>query len=88
MCLVYGGNGLVTNVNGDGVLRMFTVKYDEFGSSRSITAESEICFSCLIVVPSPFALRKLVRERHLPDTLNFEHHTSATGNNERLTWFP
>jgi hypothetical protein len=33
----YGGAGFVTDVNGDGVLWTFTVKYDKSGSSRGKT---------------------------------------------------
>ena len=48
----YGGNGFVTDVDGDGILRMFAVKYNECGSSGGMT-ESDICYSHLTVVTSP-----------------------------------
>jgi Transposase len=67
----YGGNGFVTEVDGDGILRMFTVKYNECGSSGGMT-ESDICYSRLTVVTSPFASPKLVRERRSPDVLNIQ----------------
>jgi hypothetical protein len=67
----YGGNGFVTDVDGDGILHMFTVKYNECGSSGGIT-ESEICYSHLTVVPSPFASTKLVRKRRSSDVLNIQ----------------
>jgi hypothetical protein len=67
----YGGNGFVTEVDGDGILRMFTVKYNECGSSGGMT-ESDICYSHLTVVTSPFASPKLVRERRSPDVLNIQ----------------
>jgi hypothetical protein len=73
----YGGNGFVTDVNGDGLLRMFTVKYDECRSSGGIT-ESKICYSRLTVVTSPCASRKLVRELRLPDKLSITHQLPAT----------
>jgi hypothetical protein len=65
----YGGNGFITDVNGDGVLRMFTVKYDKSGSSGGKT-EAGIPYSRLTVVPSPFASTKLARERRAPEMLN------------------
>ena len=67
----YGGNGFVTNVNGNGILRKFTVKYNECGSSGGIT-ETNICYSRLTVVPSPFASTKLARQRGSPDELNVQ----------------
>ena len=65
----YGGNGFITDVNGDGVLRMFTAKYDKSGSSGGKT-EASIPYSRLNVVPSPFASTKLARERRAPEMLN------------------
>ena len=65
----YGGNCFITDVNGDGVLRMFTVKYDKSGSSGGKT-EAGIPYSRLTVVPSPFASTKLARERRAPEMLN------------------
>ena len=67
----YGGNGFVTDVDGDGILRMFAVKYNECGSSGGMT-ESDICYSRLTVVPSPLASTKMVRERRTPDVLNIQ----------------
>ena len=67
----YGGNGFVTDVDGDGVLRMFTVKYNECGSSGGKT-KSDICYSRLTVVPSPFASTKLVRDRRSPEVINIQ----------------
>jgi hypothetical protein len=49
----------------------FTVKYNECGSSGGIT-ETNICYSCLTVVPSPFASTKLARQRGSPDELNVQ----------------
>ena len=77
MCSYAGGNGFVTDINGDGLLRMFTVKYDKCGSSGGIT-ESKTRYSRLTVVTSPFASRKLIRERRLPDTLNVTHRLAET----------
>jgi hypothetical protein len=65
----YGGNGFITHVNGDGVPRMFTVKYDKSGSSGGKT-EAGIPYSHLTVVPSPFASTKLAREHRAPEMLN------------------
>jgi hypothetical protein len=58
----YRGNGFVTEVDSDGILRMFTVKYNECGSSGGMT-ESDISYSHLTVVTKPFASPELVRER-------------------------
>ena len=58
----YEGSGFITDVNGDGVLRMFTVKYDKSGSIGGKT-EAGIPYSRLIRIPSPFGSPKLVRER-------------------------
>jgi hypothetical protein len=65
----HGGDGFVTDVIGDGVLRMFTVKYNESGSSGGKT-ELDIPYSHLTVVPSPFASTKLARERRAPEMLD------------------
>jgi hypothetical protein len=64
----YGGNGFVTDVDGDGVFRMCTVKYDACGSSGGKT-EANVCYSRLTVVPTPYTSTKLARERRLPDIL-------------------
>lgn len=66
----FGGNEFVTAINGDGILRAFTVQYDKCGSSR---IETGICYSRLPVIP--FGLAKLVRERRqLPELrTNAEH---------------
>jgi hypothetical protein len=64
----YEGSGFITDVNGDGFLRMFTVKYDKSGSIGGKT-EAGIPYSCLIGIPSPFGSPKLVREcRRAPIT--------------------
>lgn len=65
----YGGSGFVTDVNGNGILRMFTVKYSECGTSGGMK-EANICYSRLTVVPSPFASTKLACQRGSPDVLN------------------
>ena len=57
----YKGNGLMMEVNGDGILvRTVMVKYDEAGSSGGKT-ELDIPYSHLTAVPTtPFASPKLV----------------------------
>ena len=54
----YEGSVFITDVNGDGVLRMFTVKYDKSGSIGGKT-EAGIPYSRLIRIPSPFGSPKL-----------------------------
>jgi hypothetical protein len=67
----HGGNVFITDINGDSVLRTFTVKYDTSGSSGGKT-ESKIPYSHLTVVPSPFACYKLARDRRLPEVMNIQ----------------
>ena len=63
-------------MNGNGILRKFTVKYNECGSSGGIT-ETNICYSWLTVVPSLFASTKLACQCGSPDVLNRPHSPST-----------
>ena len=62
----FGGNGFVTAVDGDSILRRFTVKYDKCSSTGT---ETGISYGRLTIIPSPFASARLVRKRQSPELL-------------------
>jgi hypothetical protein len=71
----FGGYGFVTAVDGDSILRIFTVQHDKCGSSGR---ESGICYTRLTVMASPFASAKLVRERRSPYVTNGDTQSPPT----------
>ena len=67
----YGGNGFVMEVDANGILHTVVVKDDEAGSNGGKT-ESDIPYSHLTVIPTPFISLKLVHKCQSPDVFNVQ----------------